>query len=217
VTKPAVIAKRAERVRALVFDWDGVFHDGRKGSGGAGNFLEADSMGVNMLRYGLWRRDGGLPVAAIISGRDDPAAAEFAEREHLHAVYAGMEDKSVALRHLGAAHGFSPDETAVVFDDINDLGMARAASLRFLVRRAADPLFRRYVVKAGLCDYVTGQEAGRCAVREVAELLLGLMEAFEAVVRSRVDYDASYRDYLAQRQACATAGYVWDAGRIAQE
>jgi hypothetical protein len=41
-------------------------------------------------------------------------------------------------------------------------------------------------------------------VREVCELLLGLLGAFDAVVASRVAWDASYAAYFAARQAVAT-------------
>ena len=41
-------------------------------------------------------------------------------------------------------------------------------------------------------------------MREVCELLLGLLGSFEAVVASRVAWDDEYARYFAARQAVAT-------------
>ena len=91
-----------------------------------------------------------------------------------------------------------------MFDDVNDLGMAFACGIRVYVQRTASPLLREYVVRQGLCDYVTAHSAERHAVREVCELLLGLLGAFDAVVASRVAWDRDYAAYFAARQAVAT-------------
>ncbi|HLG43263.1 MAG TPA: phosphatase [Planctomycetota bacterium] len=210
LTKPVVMAGRLAAVRALLFDWDGVFTDGR----GASGFAEADSMGANLLRFGFWLRDGRLPPAAIVSGRENPAALEFADREHFHAVYTGVGDKLTALGHLRDAHRLSPDQVAAVFDDVNDLGVARECGVRILVHRPAGPLFRRAVAAGKLCDYVTANEGSRCAVREAAELMLGLMGMFEAVTDARVAFNPSYREYLAQRQSCVTERHAMEDGRL---
>ena len=53
-TEADEIAARTRNCRALLFDWDGVFNSGSKGGGSASKFGEPDSMGTNMLRYGLW-------------------------------------------------------------------------------------------------------------------------------------------------------------------
>jgi 3-deoxy-D-manno-octulosonate 8-phosphate phosphatase (KDO 8-P phosphatase) len=55
-----------------------------------------------------------------------------------------------------------------------------------------------------LCDYITAHPPERNAVREVCELLLGLLGSFDAVVASRVAWDDDYARYFAARQAVAT-------------
>ena len=37
-------------IKAIILDWDGVFHSGYKSLKGESQFSEADSMGMNMLR-----------------------------------------------------------------------------------------------------------------------------------------------------------------------
>src|SRR5262245_52586110 len=82
----ATLAKRLSQLRGIVCDWDGVFNDGAKGDGSSSMFAEADSMGLNLLRYALWRERGEtLPVTALITGVDNPSARVFATREHFHA------------------------------------------------------------------------------------------------------------------------------------
>lgn len=196
---PDEIRARLARVRAFLFDWDGVFNDGGKGDGPSG-FSEADAMGTNLLRFGLWTRDDGrLPFVGILTGQDNPAAVELARRERFQAVYRGFLDKAAALEDLGRRHGIRPEETCFVYDDVLDLGVAGRCGLRVLVRNGAAPLLARYAGEAGLCDYVTGREGGAHAVRETAELLLGLAGLYDGLVRERAAHTDVYRRYLALR------------------
>ena len=202
LTEPSTLAGRLRRVKGLVFDWDGVFNHGEKGAAArSGPFSEPDSMGTNILRYALWRRDREVPATAIITGEHNEDARSFAVRERFHAVYPDIKDKSEAMEHFRACHGLERAQIACVFDDINDLSMVKGCGVGVLVRRDASPLLRDYVVRNRLCDYVTGTGAGRGAVREAAELLVGLMDAFDAVVDSRIAFDADYARYLSARRA----------------
>jgi 3-deoxy-D-manno-octulosonate 8-phosphate phosphatase (KDO 8-P phosphatase) len=214
VASPAVLSEKLAGVHALVFDWDGVFNVGGKGASGGGGFSEPDSMGVNLLRYGFWRRDRRLPVTAIVSGEQTLDALQFAEREHLQATYVGVRDKRVALRHLCDAHGIEPDAVALVFDDVNDLGMAADCGVRCLVRRSASPLLREHVTHHGLCEYVTANDGSSHAVREIAEMFLGLMGVYDEVVASRAAFDFEYQTYFEARQSCATTRHGADGARI---
>lgn len=199
VTGAADIATALADCRGVVFDWDGVFNGGRKGAATHSDFSEADSMGTNMLRYGLWRSLGELPYAAIISGENNPTAVRFAEREHFNAVFTGIRDKRRVIEKIVAGHGVAGEQLVCVFDDINDLGMASMCRVRVMVRRNASPMLTDYAARNGLCDYVTGSSDH--AVRETCELLLGLLGAFDDVVQSRVAVDDEYQRYFAARQA----------------
>ena len=199
------LATRVQSVCGLICDWDGVYNDGAKGDGLASTFTEADSMGANMLRYALWRERGeAQPVTALITGVDNPTARVFAQREHMDAVYYGSKNKTAAIQQLCARHSLSPDQLICVFDDVNDLGMAFACGIRVMVRRDASPLLQDYVARHGLCDYITAHPAHSYALREVAELLLGLLDCFDEVVTSRVAWDSDYVRYFAARQAIVT-------------
>ncbi len=204
VTPVEELTAKLDQCRGIVFDWDGVFNSGRKGGARSSGFSEADSMGTNMLRYGLWRRLGELPYTAIISGEDNESAIAFAGREHLTAAYTGIRRKQDVIAHLCNEHSLQAGQIACFFDDINDLPMAELCGLRFMVRREASPLFADYVQRHGLCDYVTGARSGGNPVREICELLLGFMGVYDDIVASRVACDAQYQDYFEARQAAVT-------------
>ena len=204
LTSPTVLRQRLKSIRGLVSDWDGVFNAGSKGEGMTSTFGEPDSMGTNLLRYALYREHNRMPVAALITGEDNPSARAFAQREHFHAIYHGARTKTAAIEALCAAHKLSSEQLICIFDDVNDLGMAFGCGIRVLVRRDASPLLHDYVARQGLCDYITAHPAERHAVREVCELLLGLLGSFDAVVASRVAWDDDYQRYFEERQAVAT-------------
>jgi 3-deoxy-D-manno-octulosonate 8-phosphate phosphatase (KDO 8-P phosphatase) len=205
VTPARVLVERAHAMRGLVSDWDGVFNHGAKGEGAESTYSEPDSMGTNLLRYALWREQRGqLPVAALITGEENPSARKFALREHFHAIYSGTRNKTQAIEEVCRTQRVSPQHLICIFDDVNDLGMAFACGIRIFIQRMASPLLRDYVVGQGLCDYVTALPSERHAVRESCELLLGLLGAFDAVVASRVAWDSDYAAYFAARQAVET-------------
>lgn len=200
VQSPETLAERFRHITALVFDWDGVFNRGEKGGDASSGFTEADSMGINMLRYAIWRRDQQLPVCAIITGEKNAAAEQFARRERFHGFYYGVKDKRSAMADCLARNSLKPEQVACIFDDINDLAMAVDSGLRVLVRRRASEMLRGYALETSACDYITANESGQYAVRESAELLLGLSGSFEAVIASRSAHDATYRAYFSSRQ-----------------
>ena len=199
VRPAAEMAAKLSTCRGIVFDWDGVFNPGRKGAATQSDFTELDSMGTNMLRYGMWRATGSLPFTAIISGENNKTAVQFAEREHFDAVYTGIRDKREVIARIADDQGIAAQQLICVFDDINDLGMASLCGLRLMVCRNASPLLSSYATKRGVCDYLTG--SADYAVREICELLLGLLGAFDDVVSSRVAVDEDYQRYFEARQA----------------
>jgi 3-deoxy-D-manno-octulosonate 8-phosphate phosphatase (KDO 8-P phosphatase) len=128
------LLRRLARTKAVLFDWDGVFNDGFKDAEGGSPFSEVGSMGVNLLRFALWLRNG--PPA---QGRGDhrPAqplfAERFAQRERLHGVYMGFTNKPDAFDAFLAKHGLQAEEVAFFFDDVLDLPVAARCGLRVMI------------------------------------------------------------------------------------
>ncbi len=200
----AEIGDRLETVRAFVLDWDGVFNVGGKGEDAPSTFTEPDSMGTNLLRYAFWRQRGNLPVCAIVSGADNPTAKFFGQRERFDAVFCGFTDKGRAFDVLCEKFALQRTQIAWVFDDVNDLSAARDCALRFMIRRDSSPLMREFVATNGLADYITAAPANAYPVREIAELLIGLLKGFPDVFESRLRFDDRYRTYFAARQRIDT-------------
>ncbi len=215
ITDADKIAAGLKNIRALVFDWDGVFNAAFKGEGQPSTFNEADSMGTNMLRYGMHRAGAGAPICAIISGENNQTALKFAERESFNAVYLGIGDKRLAAKHLAENHGLTLEQIAFVFDDVNDLGLAGLCGLRFMIHRNAGPLLHDFAVRNGLCDYITGNGSQAYAVREICELNLGLLDEFDATISSRINVDDEYRAYFTERQKASPKFYKQAGDAIA--
>ncbi|HRZ41213.1 MAG TPA: hypothetical protein P5228_00755 [Bacteroidales bacterium] len=209
---PGVFAKDPEafrnslrKVKALVFDWDGVFNKGEKTQAGHSGFSEPDSMGVNLLRFAFWLRDGEtLPVAAIISGARNEMAELYARREHFHSVVTGIKQKDLALKALCTTYHIEPEEIAFFFDDIIDLGAAKLAGVRIFFAHPSAMATRKWVVANGLFDYMPGHQAGEGALRETCEMMLTEMGLFDQVVQYRMAFSGAYERYLQLRDSVAT-------------
>jgi 3-deoxy-D-manno-octulosonate 8-phosphate phosphatase (KDO 8-P phosphatase) len=208
------LKEKAVTIHGFIFDWDGVFHSGQKGESNVGVFSETDSMGINMLRYGYWRRHQRLPFIAIISGEKDKTALKFAGREHFDGIYMGIKNKKNALDHACTAANVTPQQMACVFDDIIDLSMVKPCRLKIQIQRTASPMFMQYTKENRLCDYITAHPARENAVREFCELLLALWGNYFETIESRVEFDADYRDYWKARNENNTHYYTRENGQI---
>jgi 3-deoxy-D-manno-octulosonate 8-phosphate phosphatase (KDO 8-P phosphatase) len=211
------LKEKAGTIHGFIFDWDGVFHSGHKGQSESGGFSEPDSMGINMLRYGYWRRFRRLPFIAIISGEKDKTAIRFAGREHFDAVYMGIKDKKNALDHACTTSNVEPSQMVCIFDDINDLSMVKPCGLKIQIQRTASPMFTEYTKEKGLCDYITAHNARENAVRECCELLLALWGNYFETIASRVAFDADYQAYWKARNENNTYYYTWEKDQILEE
>ena len=183
----------------MFFDWDGVFNDGSKTGDSGSSFNEADSMGTNLIRFGYWLQYKKLPFTAIITGEQNTSAINLSEREHFNAIYLKTRNKAAALEHLEKQFNITPNQIAYCFDDVLDLPIAKVCGLRFLIRRAGSPLFANHAKQQQLCDYISGQQGGMHAVREICELILGLSGQFENVIEKRCEFGDDYRTYLEMR------------------
>ena len=204
ITEPQILTQKLQQIKAFVFDWDGVFNDGSKNEQGSSNFNEVDSMGVNLLRFGWWLKNGSIPKTFIISGEKNGLSFKLAQREHYDACYFKILNKIEALEHFMAQHNLQPHEVAFFFDDVLDLSIAKLCGVRVMVRHGGNVLFEKYVIDNQYADYITGSLGGRYAVREGAELLLGLSDQHNEAITKRLEYRPHYEEYIGQRQEIKT-------------
>jgi 3-deoxy-D-manno-octulosonate 8-phosphate phosphatase (KDO 8-P phosphatase) len=160
------LQKRAERIKLLLMDVDGVLTDGRLINVPApdGSIFESkafDSQDGIALQWLSWH---GI-ATGVISGRVSPATTERARQVGMRYVYQGHIEKIPILQEILSQSGISPDETAYAGDDLTDVVVMRRVGLGIATSNA-----RPEVKRAAHC--VTTAPGGQGAVREIAEFLL---------------------------------------------
>ncbi|MFN3495234.1 MAG: KdsC family phosphatase [Hydrogenophaga sp.] len=159
--EPALLL-RAQPVRVVVLDVDGVLTDGGLYFSESGETLKRfhtlDGHGLKLLQ-----RAGITPV--VISGRDSPALRLRLDALGVTHRRLGTEDKLPAAQELLAELGLDWAQAAAMGDDWPDLPLLRRAALA-----CAPPQAQPEVL--GLAHFVTQRAPGQGAVRELCDLLL---------------------------------------------
>jgi 3-deoxy-D-manno-octulosonate 8-phosphate phosphatase (KDO 8-P phosphatase) len=174
---PPALLLRAQPVRVLFLDVDGVLTDGSLYFSEAGETLKRfhtlDGHGIKLLQ-----RAGIAP--AVVSGRD--SAALRARLSALGVVHLrlGTEDKAPAAEVILAELGLDWSAAAAMGDDWPDLPLLRRAALAI-----APPTAHAEVL--AVAHHVTAGAPGAGAVREACDLLLiasgSYAQALEAASR----------------------------------
>lgn len=148
-------------VTAIAFDFDGVFTDDRvlvSQTGEESVFCSrSDGMGIGLLR------DAGIHMI-IISKEPNPVVAARAKKLSLEVVQ-GCDDKLPVLREWMTRIGSTPDSTAYMGNDINDVECMNFVGI------AIAPCDAHQSVLA-IADVVTTKPGGHGAIREIADNLL---------------------------------------------
>ena len=169
----AEVRARVERVKILVLDVDGVMTDGRLIYHDDGTESKAfdvrDGHGIKMLKQ------AGIETA-LISGRSSPLVDKRAADLGITEVAQGVRDKIPILEEILSKKGLALEEAAFVGDDVVDLPVMTRVGFSVVVADASEYLF-------DTAHYVTLAPGGRGAVREVAELILGVQGLWEKVAR----------------------------------
>lgn len=159
--EPALLL-RAQPVRVVFFDVDGVLTDGGLYISEAGETLKRfhslDGHGIKLLQ-----RAGITP--AVITGRDSPALRLRLQALGVQQVRYGTEDKAPAADEILAGLGLDWSQAAAMGDDWPDLAVLRRVAL------ACCPPTAHSEVRAQV-HHVTRAAAGAGAARELCDLLL---------------------------------------------
>ena len=156
------VITRAENIRLLILDVDGVLSDGLIYMGNNGEELKAfnvrDGYGIRCALT------SGIEVA-IITGRKAKLVEDRCQTLGITHLYQGQSDKLLAFRELVSKLAVRPDEVAYIGDDLIDWPVMAEVGLSVAVADAHPLLLPR-------ANYVTRINGGRGAVREVCDLLL---------------------------------------------
>ncbi|MGB6064233.1 MAG: 3-deoxy-8-phosphooctulonate synthase [Desulfomonilaceae bacterium] len=161
-----------QKIRLIIFDVDGVLTDGRITFGSGG--LEIKSFNV---------RDGhGIKIAkrcgifiALVTGRTSEVVLRRAQDIGIEKVYQGVWDKKPVLAQLLTEFNLTPDQVAVMGDDVVDIPLMRRAGAGFTVPEAPEEVRRE-------ADYVTQHPGGKGAAREMIEVILKAQGKWEAAL-----------------------------------
>ena len=170
---PPEVIERAQAIRLLILDVDGVLTDGSLYFGPQGEALKVfhvrDGHGLKMLQK------AGIE-AAFLSGRRSDAAYHRARELGVSRFHEGLRDKVAVMEEIMASMDIEAGAVAAVGDDLVDLPHMRRVGLAVAVADAVPE------VKAA-AHWVTSLPGGKGAVREVCDLLLKAQGKWDGVVR----------------------------------
>ena len=174
---------RAEKIKVLIFDVDGVLTDGQifviPGPDGKGieskGFAAHDGLGITLGRM------GGLRIG-IITKRNSQTVAIRARDLKLEFVYQGQAHKMQAIREILEKTGYSLEQLAYVGDDIIDLPVMRQCGLAIATANA-----RRQV--KDVAHYITPNQGGHGAGRDAIDFILSAQGSLSKVIEQYLDED----------------------------
>ncbi|MBC8493623.1 MAG: 3-deoxy-manno-octulosonate-8-phosphatase KdsC [Candidatus Thioglobus sp.] len=167
---------RAQKIKLIIFDVDGVLTDGGLYFSDEGielkRFNSLDGLGIKLLK-----QSGVEP--AVISARNSPNVAHRMSNLGIEHFYQGQSDKQIAYQELLDQLSLTAEQVAYVGDDVIDLPVMRNVGLPIAVANAHD------LVKDNAC-IVTEKLGGHGAVREVCDFIL----------KAQDNYDSAMNPYL---------------------
>ncbi len=164
--------RRAESVRLMIFDVDGVLTDGRLYYTDSGAEMKAfstlDGLGIRMLM------SSGIEIA-IITGRRSEVVSHRARDLGISHVLQGVAEKRPAFLGLTASLGLAPESCGYMGDDLVDLPVLTRCGFAATTREAPEIVKRH-------AHFISTQPAGAGAVREVCEMILTAQGKLDAAL-----------------------------------
>ncbi|HTV00378.1 MAG TPA: HAD-IIIA family hydrolase [Luteitalea sp.] len=166
------LAERAQRIRVVLFDVDGVLTDG-------GVIMHPD--GSESKRFDI--KDGAAIVLArraglavgLISARQSPSTLHRARQLGMDPVRQGVTDKGGTLDALIAEHSWMTEEIAYMGDDVVDLPVLARVGLAACPSDAVDD------VRAAV-HVVSARPGGHGAARSLIEDILRAQGRWDALI-----------------------------------
>ena len=155
-----VLIEQLIALRAIVFDFDGVFTD---------NTVRIDQNGIESVT--CWRSDGlGLKrigdlnvKTLILSTEENPVVTVRANKLKTECIQ-GVSDKALALRAWASKNNLELGHVAYVGNDINDVSAFKVVGVPIAVADACPEVFPHVLHR-------TVNPGGHGAVREICDLI----------------------------------------------
>jgi len=163
---------RAKKIKAVIFDVDGVLTDGGLYRSDDGQeikrFNATDGLGMRMLA------DAGIELA-IITGRESEVVKYRAQELKITHVIQGAREKLSAFETLCQQMSLPAEEFAFMGDDIIDLPVLRRVGLAMTVPQANAEVTE-------VAHWVSKRTGGNGAAREACEFLLKSKNLYDSAI-----------------------------------
>jgi 3-deoxy-D-manno-octulosonate 8-phosphate phosphatase (KDO 8-P phosphatase) len=170
---PADLARKAARIRLLLFDVDGVLTDGQIRLQADGSeskqFSIRDGTGV------VWARHAGLAVG-LLSGRHSPATTLRAAQLGIRIVRQSAVEKQQVFSGILEDEHLEADQVAFMGDDLLDLPVLLRAGLSAAPADAVPEVLARV-------DWVSDRPGGSGAARQLIEVVLRAQGKWDGLVK----------------------------------
>ncbi|WP_396586475.1 KdsC family phosphatase [Bermanella sp. R86510] len=180
------IKQKAQQIKLVVFDVDGVLTDGTLVYGEHGEALKLfnvkDGVGLKLLQQ------QGFDVAVISAKSSKPLDKRLEDLAIQHAI-TGCKDKLGALEALCQSLQINFDEVAFCGDDMVDLKVMSKVGLSIAPKDA-------YFMVTEVADWVTETSGGRGVAREVADVIIGSQMSLKDAYISTMLPEFEHSDYL---------------------
>lgn len=163
--------ERAEKIRLIAIDVDGVLTDGKiiySSDSEEKQFAVVDGMGITLARRAR------LEIA-FISVRESAPVARRATDLGVIELHQGVKRKWDCLKKIMRRYGFSADEVAYIGDDMVDVVPMKKVGLPIAVANAVPEVKE-------VAALVTEKRGGEGAVREAVEAILKAKGVWEETV-----------------------------------
>ena len=164
---------RAKRIKLLAMDVDGVLTDGTivldECGGELKLFNAKDGAGLKMLSR------TGIP-SVIITGRSSGVVKKRAKECSVTEVHMNVLKKLPLYRKMADTFNVTDEQICYIGDDLPDLPVLRAVGLAVSVPSGAEEVKE-------VCHYITQNDGGHGAVREVIEIILKAQDKWSQVTQ----------------------------------
>lgn len=164
-----VLFAKAEPIRLLLLDVDGVLTDGSliysEKSVESKAFNTQDGLGIRLIQQ-------AEVATGIITARTSNLVKQRAEELDMIYIRQGAKNKYEAFKSILSQAGLKPYEVCYMGDDLIDLGLLTRVGLAVCPANAVDEVKQA-------CHLITRRPGGRGAVREACDLIIrakGLQE-----------------------------------------
>lgn len=172
---------RAEKIKLLLMDVDGVLTDGRLYHlpvySPSGEMRMAEAKGFDSQDgIGLqWCAKVGIKTG-VISGRQSEATAERARQAKMTYIYQGFTEKIPILEEILADAKVGREEVGYIGDDLTDIVVMRRVGFAIAVGNARPEVKRS-------AHFTTTAVGGSGAVREAIELILAAQGHWQGILK----------------------------------